>query len=138
MKKNAVISVKSEQVGIEDNPIEVVTPGRFYHEDDKYYAVYEETEISGMEGTTTTFTIDKDKFSLIRMGTTATTMNFIKNNKNLTLYNTPYGMLEIEIDTKDLKIDVNDKGGDILINYNMCVSGQKVQQTTLKININTQ
>ncbi len=138
MKKNAVISVKSEQPGVEDNPIEVVTPGSFYKEDEKFVAIYEETEISGMEGTTTTFSIDKDRFSLIRMGTTTTTMEFVKNNKKLTLYNTPYGVLEIEIDTKELQINVDEKGGNILINYNMSVSGQRVQQTTLKININAQ
>jgi uncharacterized beta-barrel protein YwiB (DUF1934 family) len=138
MKKNAVISVKSEQPGVEDNPIEVVTPGSFYKEDEKFVAIYEETEISGMEGTTTTFSIDKDRFSLIRMGTTTTTMEFVKNNKKLTLYNTPYGVLEIEIDTKELQINVDEKGGNILINYNMSVSGQRVQKTTLKININAQ
>lgn len=138
MKRNAVISVRSEQAGIDENPIEVVTPGSFYKEDEKFIAVYEETEISGMEGTVTTFSIEKESFSLIRMGTTTTKMDFAINDKSMTLYNTPYGVLEIEIDTKELKIDVNETGGDIFINYNMSVSGQKPQHTMLKININAQ
>jgi len=68
MNKNAIISVVSKQADGNDDGdiIEVVTPGKFYKQDDCYYAVYEETEISGMKGTTTTLKIDEEKFTLIR------------------------------------------------------------------------
>jgi len=84
MKKKAIISVSSKQTD-EEEPIEVVTPGSFYKKNDSYYAVYKETELSGMEGTTTTLKIKKDKFSLIRMGSTSTKMdlwNYRTKNKN--------------------------------------------------------
>src|SRR3712207_7978947 len=67
-KKDAIISIKSEQASIEDGTVEVVTKGKLYKKNDLYYAIYEETEISGMKGTTTTIKIGKDKFSLLRMG----------------------------------------------------------------------
>ena len=139
MKKKAIISVLSKQEDLnEDNDIEVVTPGEFYKKDDCYYAVYKETKISGMEGTTTTMKIYPKTFSIIRMGTTATKMDFKENSENLVLYNTPYGILELKIETKDLKININDKGGEVLIDYNMSVSGQAAQRTILKVNINAQ
>ena len=69
MGKEALISIKSDQVGVEDGKIEVVTKGKLYKKNDLYYAVYEETEISGMKGTTTTLKIGSDKLSLIRIGT---------------------------------------------------------------------
>lgn len=137
MKKKAIISVMSKQKGKSEEAIEVVTPGDFYKKQDCYYAVYNETEISGMEGTTTTLKIMPEKLSLIRMGTTSAKMEFQNKNRSVTLYNTPYGVLELEIETKSIKVEVNDEGGEVLINYNMSVSGEKPQNTTLKINIKT-
>jgi uncharacterized beta-barrel protein YwiB (DUF1934 family) len=134
MKKNAVISVSSTREGEEDI-IEVVTPGDFYKKDNFYYAKYNETEISGMEGTETTFKMNDDSFSLMRIGTTNANMDFGKNKNNLTVYDTPYGAMELRIQTNKLEIDVNEGGGNILIDYNLSISGQSYQNTKLKINI---
>lgn len=140
MKKNALISVSSMQSKQEGDTIEVVTPGNFYKKESCYYVVYDETKISGMEGTTTTFKINSkdNKFSLIRVGTTTTKMEFEKSSGDVSLYNTPYGTLELKIDTKELKINIDDQGGNIFVNYNMSVAGQKPQDTFLKINIKAQ
>lgn len=137
MKKNAIISVVSKQSDSEDDAdvIEVVTPGKFYKEDNCYYAVYEETEISGMKGTTTTLKIDEEKFTLVRTGTTNTEMNFKKHVRDLTLYSTPHGALDLTVDTKELKMSVDDNGGDVFIDYDMIVGNQQILSTTLQINI---
>jgi len=137
MKKNAIISVVSKQSDREDDgeSIEVVTPGKFYKENNCYYAVYEETEISGMKGTTTTLKIDEEKFTLIRTGTTNTEMKFKKYVRDLTLYNTPHGALDLTVDTKELKMDVDNNGGDVFIDYDMIIGNQQILSTTLKINI---
>lgn len=138
MKQKAIISVSSKQSIDEEELIEVVTPGNFYKKENYYYAVYEETELSGMRGTTTTLKIGKDKFSLIRMGSTSAKMDFDKKTKNVSMYNTPYGTLELKIETKDLDIDINDNGGSVMVNYNMSLSGQTPYNTMLKINIKAQ
>ena len=137
MKKNAIISVVSRQSDSEDDGdvIEVVTPGKFYKEDNCYYAVYEETEISGMKGTTTTLKIDEEKFTLVRTGTTNTEMKFKKYVRDLTLYSTPHGALDLTVDTRELKMDVDDNGGDVFIDYDMIVGNQQVLSTILQINI---
>lgn len=138
MKKKAIISVSSKQKSDENDVIEVVTPGDFYEKDGLYYAVYKETEISGMEGTTTTLKISNDKFSIIRIGSTSAKMEFDKKAKSVSMYNTPYGTLELRIETKNLSVDVGEKGGDIQVNYNLSVSGQMPHNTELKINIKAQ
>ncbi len=137
MKKNAIISVISRQADSEDEDdiIEVVTPGKFYKEDNCYYAVYEETEISGMKGTTTTLRIDEERFTLVRTGTTNTEMKFKKYGRDLTLYNTPHGALNLTVDTKELKMNVDDNGGEVFIDYDMIVGNQQILSTTLQINI---
>ncbi|WP_102401462.1 DUF1934 domain-containing protein [Haloimpatiens massiliensis] len=138
MNKKAIISVTSKIKGEEQDKIEVVTPGKFYQKGDSFYAVYDETEISGMEGTTTTLKISSEKVSLIRMGTTSTKMNFKDKLKDVILYNTPYGMLQLELETNKLDIDMNEDGGHILVDYNLGTLGDAIQNTLLEIKINTQ
>jgi uncharacterized beta-barrel protein YwiB (DUF1934 family) len=137
MEKKAIISVLSRQLGDKEE-IEVVTPGLFYKKDNSYFAEYDETAISGMEGTTTTLKINPDKFSLIRMGSTSAEMDFDKKTDSISMYNTPYGTIELKIETKKLDINVNEEGGDIYIKYLLSVLGQEPMDTTLKINIKTQ
>lgn len=140
MKRNVIVSVSSVQSESEDDNIEIVTPGKFYKKEKDYYVAYDETKLSGMEGTTTTFKISPkgDKFSLIRMGTTSTKMEFEKYKEQIVLYNTPYGTLELKLDTKKLDIDIDEDGGDISIDYKMSIGVDKPLETTLKINISPQ
>ncbi|MGL5352030.1 MAG: DUF1934 family protein, partial [Clostridium sp.] len=70
MKKKAVISVKSISELDKKDVIEVVTPGDFFIEDGVFKAIYDETELSGMNGTTTTINVFEDNFILERTGTT--------------------------------------------------------------------
>ena len=105
MEKKAIISIVSNASMEDGDVIEVVSPGKYIKMDSGYKAVYEETEISGMEGTTTT------------------------------LYNTPYGMMEITINTKKLNVEVNDNGGNIKIDYDMAIAGQEVLTTSLSLNV---
>lgn len=135
MSKKAVISIASSQMHDPKEMIEVVTVGEFIANKDSYEAKYEETEISGMDGTTTTLKIKEDTVILIREGSTSTTMEFKKNNNNVVLYNTPYGMLELKTATKDLKIDIDENGGAVFIDYNLIMNGQKPLNTKLKLDI---
>jgi uncharacterized beta-barrel protein YwiB (DUF1934 family) len=137
MKKKAIISVSSKQLG-DTEEIKVVTPGTFYAKDDAYYAEYAETEISGMEGTTTTMKIRPNKFSLIRQGSTNAEMDFDKKEKSISMYTTPYGTLELKIETQKLDVMVDEDGGDIYIKYLLSIVGHDALDTTLKINIKTQ
>lgn len=135
MAKKAIISVFSGQNQKDEEAISVTTPGEFYKKENSYYAVYKETEISGMEGTTTTLKIKNDKFTMIRMGSTTTKMEFLQDKKTFSLYNTPYGTLELEINTRELEIDMDDNGGKIHINYELNISKQTKQDTELDIEI---
>lgn len=135
MNKKAIITISSQQNNVEDSKIEVVSPGEFYRDKEVYCAEYDETEISGMEGTRTTLRFTTEKFTLLRVGTTNAEMNFEKNNNALTIYNTPYGVIEMKIETLDLKINVDEFGGDIFVKYNLIIGGEKPQNTILKVNI---
>ena len=135
MSKKAIISICSTQDIGEKEKIEVVTVGEFSINGDEFIATYDETEISGMEGTKTTLKIKGDKVVLHREGTTSTKMDFQKDNTQVALYNTPYGMLELKTSTKELDLDVNEKGGNISIKYHLIAGGQEPIRTNLDMKI---
>lgn len=135
MQKKAVIKIISNATMENDELIEVVTPGSLKKENDEIIAMYKETEISGMDGTDTKLRIGDEYIVLEREGSTTTKMHFEKGKPTVSLYNTPYGMLELTIKTKDLKIDMTEEGGDVEINYEMQVAGQPPIKTKLKLNI---
>ncbi|SFB24146.1 DUF1934 domain-containing protein [Clostridium frigidicarnis] len=134
MEKKAIISIKSSQ-DIDQDGISVVTPGEFFILDKGFKAVYKETELSGMEGTITTLNIFDKSVELIREGSTTALMNFEKGKENVSLYNTPYGVLELRTKTLQLDILVDNNGGKIVIEYEMSVQGQVPYKTNLEIEI---
>ena len=137
MKKKAVISLKSFNDLDEDDIIEVVTPGEFLITEDGFKAIYEETELSGMSGTTTTLTMLNDKLVLEREGNVSAKMDFKKDETSISLYNTPYGVLDLQIHTEDLKVDINENGGDITAKYSMELAGQPPITTKLSVSVKT-
>ena len=135
MEKRAIISVKSSSNLDPNDAIEVVTPGRFIIEENGFKAIYEESEISGMEGTTTTLKIQDNILVLDRVGSTTTNMEFKEGTMAVSLYNTPYGVLSLNIDTEKLNINVNENGGEIYSKYTLGLEGQEGITTELNIKI---
>ena len=135
MEKSAVISIRSFSDLDKDEVIEVVTPGKFHLGESEFKAVYEESEISGMDGTTTTLVIKDDVLVLEREGSTSTRMESKKGEDVISLYNTPYGMMNINISTKELDIDMDEDGGVIYTKYVLGLEGQPGITTELKVKI---
>ena len=129
MKKKAVVYIKSKQ-SIDDEGIEVVSTGEY-----GFLVSYEETELSGMEGTTTYLKIFDEKLILQRKGSTIAELEFQKGNNNVSLYDTPYGTLELRVKTNDTIIKINDNGGKIKVDYDIALSGQKPYKTILDVEI---
>ncbi|MDU5109996.1 MAG: DUF1934 domain-containing protein [Clostridium sp.] len=137
MKKSAIISLKSYNDLDADDVIEVVTPGEFIVTDDGFKAIYEETELSGMGGTTTTLTVIDDSLLLEREGNVSAKMDFKKGETSISLYNTPYGALDLQIHTEDLNVDINEDGGVVTAKYLMELAGQPPITTKLSVNVRT-
>lgn len=137
MDKKAVISIISNASVVDGEQIEVISPGTFMVMENGYKIVYEETELSGMEGTTTSIMVREDEVVLEREGTTTTKMIFNESEPAVALYNTPYGMLELTITTERVYINMEENGGELEIEYDMSVAGQEPISTTLSLKVKT-
>ncbi len=115
MKKNVLIKVKgsSEQ----EEFVEFITHGELVKDNDIYTITYKETEITGMEGTTTTVKLEGKKVTLSRTGANNTVMVFEQGARHVSCYETMFGALTIGILSRDVKVKVDDCGGDVYANY---------------------
>ncbi len=119
MKKDVLISIKSTQAfeDLEEDEIELVTSGRFYRANGKYFVTYEETELTGLLGTRTTLKISDDEVILSRTGASVSQMHFIPQKRHVGMYPTEAGLLSISTYTNNIDTNIDDNGGKIIIDY---------------------
>ena len=119
MEKDVVISIKGMQKyeGNDPDTVELVTAGRLMKDKAGYTLSYQESEITGLEGTLTTIQVEGEQVTLMRMGEFNSQMVFQEGRRHLSMYNTPYGAMSVGVNTRHLLADLSDKGGDIEIDY---------------------
>jgi uncharacterized beta-barrel protein YwiB (DUF1934 family) len=80
--------------------------------------------MTGMEGTTTTFQVQKDNVILTRTGAVESRMVFEKGKKDVSLYNMGYGAMTIGIKARRLKNELGPEGGRLEISYGIEIEQQ--------------
>ena len=135
--KNVMLKIEGTQnLDGEENKIELVTEGKMYEKENALYLVYEETELSGMEGCTTTVKVAKDKISLRRYGTSQSEIIFQIGKKHASSYHTPYGNFDMEVITTDMECSITDtRKGSISIEYDVNLQGLMESRNKLSIRI---
>lgn len=125
---NAIISLKGIQTGIEDETttVELMSEASFYKRENSYYIVYKETQITGMDGTTTTIKISEDTVSLIRFGSVCSKMIFKEGYSHASTYDTIYGSLDINVQANTVDVKISDEGGELYIDYDVEICGKKL------------
>ena len=104
MEKPVIISIRGVQSlePGEEDVMELVTQGVLRQEEGEGFSLsYLESELTGLEGTTTTFRIAPDRITLRREGTLNSEMIFQEGQKHVSLYETPYGGLMLGVNTQE-------------------------------------
>lgn len=138
--KDVIISIKGTQNDADgsDNEIELVTDGQFAFENGQGVLTYMESEITGLEGTKTSFVINPMGVVLSREGNLNSNMFFEKGRKHEFVYETPFGSTTMGVDTKKLNIDFNEHGGDMEIEYVVDFQHAVVGYNLFKIKVSEQ
>lgn len=136
MNKDVIISVKGNQHYENDNDcIELITHGKYYKNGDEFIVTYNETEMTGMEGTTTKLTVKNDVVTLMRFGENNSQLVFQKGQKHLGYYETPYGAFTVGIKSSSLKIDLDENGGEIKALYSLEIDNQRAGENDFCLKI---
>ncbi|MBP3312053.1 MAG: DUF1934 domain-containing protein [Butyricicoccus sp.] len=128
MKKNVLLSIASTQQfeGCEPEHIDLMTEAKLYERNGKYYITYEETELTGLEGTRTMVKMDGTTVSMIRTGTYPSELLFAEDQRHVGLYQTEFGALTISTHTSRLDNTIGENGGVLEIEYTIEVDNSMV------------
>lgn len=137
MEKEVVISIKGVQKyeGTAPDTMELVTKGRLSRVGESYTLSYQESELTGLEGTLTTIQVDGGQVTLMRVGEFNSQLVFQEGRRHLSMYNTPYGAMSIGVNTRHLMASLTDQGGDIEVDYTIEVDHALAGRNAFRINV---
>jgi len=137
LHKDVLVTVKgtrTDDLG-EKETIELVTTGKFFSKKHSYYIVYNESEVSGLEGTTTSLKAEHNRVTLNRMGKSEHKQVFEEGVHNEGNYITPYGNLPTRVLPWKVNVDLTEIGGSINLEYELELNRQKIGYNELSITV---
>ena len=118
-QKNVYITIHAVQ-GYDEQDAEEMdfeTDGVYSYGEEMSMLSYEESDVTGMEGTTTTMSFETGTVTVDRRGSISSTMMFREGLRDAFLYSTPYGNAKLGINTKRVTGALDACGGKVEIDY---------------------
>ena len=119
----------------EPDSLEFSTDGQYLYRDNIGCLSYWESEVTGLEGTRTSVTILPDQVVVDRDGTVKSRMIFKEGSKSSFLYSTPFGQATMGVDTRRIRHNVNEAGGQVEIDYVVDMEHAVVARNKFQITI---
>ena len=127
MRKQVILSICGKQSYLDQEPevIELVTEGVLENTESGWKLVYEESELTGLKGVTTTFSVEPGKIILTRNGPLSSQMVFQEGVFHDSLYQMEFGALMITVCASKVSYDIGQNGGTVDLTY-----GIEIEQST--------
>ena len=132
-----LLTIRGEQSynGTEPDATELLTGGTMTLSGEEITLRYQESALTGMEGTTTTFQVRDGQVILTREGKVSSQMIFEEGRQHTSLYETPYGDLSVDIQTSHLRHNLTQRGGLLEIRYSIAVEHTVTGRNCFKIRV---
>ncbi len=121
MGKRVILSIRGRQAYMDQEPevIELVTEGELSYRDGGWDLCYEESDLTGLAGVTTTFRVEPEKVTLTRTGKLNSQMVFCEGVRHESLYQMEFGALLITVCAKRILAQLDEDGGMIDLIYDI-------------------
>lgn len=132
-----LLTIRGEQYfdGMEPNATELITEGTLLKTPEGLDISYQESSITGLEGTTTAFRLRGPQVILTRTGSVCSQMIFEEGLQHTSLYETPFGELSVDIQTSRLRHNLTEQGGLMEIRYSIAVDHTATGRNVFKIRV---
>ncbi len=119
MKTAVVLSIRGRQSypGQEPDEIQLVTEGILEQTEEGWKLCYEESELTGLQGVSTTFIIKEKEVILSRTGRLNSQMVFQEGVSHDSLYQMEFGALMLTVCATRVEVDITPQGGVIDLCY---------------------
>ena len=119
----------------EPDSLDFSTDGQYSFRGGEGRLSYWESEVTGLEGTRTSVTIRPDEVVVDRDGTIKSRMIFKEGSKSSFLYSTPFGQATMGVDTRRIRHSVDERGGQVEIDYVVDMEHAVVARNKFQITI---
>lgn len=140
--KDIMLKIVGKQMNAEaeEDMMEFMTEGKLYKKNGAIYLMYQESELSGMEGCTTSLKIKDGTVRMRRFGENVpidTVIEFQKGKRFEGFYDTPFGSVELEVLTNEVidNLIYEDGKGTLNIDYHISLRGLTEGRSRLDIEI---
>ena len=119
MMRDVWISISNRQQAGQDGENTMIfdTAGSYFFDDGVGVLTYQESELTGLEGTRTSVMVMPNQVVVDRNGMLSGQMIFREGLRDSYPYETPYGQMMLGIDTRRIRHNFNENGGDVEIDY---------------------
>ena len=137
MERNIRLRIFSTQqyTGEEAEHTEFFTEGHMRKDNDTWLLSYEETALTGLPGTTTTFAVTPEKITLTRTGALRSQMEFALGQEHHSLYDMGFGTLMIAVRPTQMQISLCEDGGFFEVIYALIVEGSAAGEVKYRIEV---
>ena len=122
-----VLSIEGKQSYLDQEPeiIELVTEGVMEQNGEVWSLSYEESDLTGLAGVTTTFQLQPGKVILNRTGKLTSQMIFVEGQQHDSLYQMEFGALMLSVRATRVEYDLTQEGGTVDLSYRI-----EIEQTS--------
>ena len=130
---------EEEALRVEPETIEISSVGRLTVEDGRVQIAYDETEVTGMDGSTTAISFLREQagvVSMIREGAVSTVLVFEAKKRHHCIYNTPFMPFEVCVHT--LKVDnrlLDESHKSLDLDYIIEIRGAQAERTKFRMEL---
>lgn len=128
MTKDVLVTVSGVQMDIDETPIELVTTGTYYLKNGKHYVLYEEQAEEQAPLTKNTVKFYDGHFEMTKKGGANSFLLFDKGQKSSSVYNTPFGPLQIDVVTKEMDMMESEDELSVHIKYTLDINHNFVSE----------
>ena len=127
MKQAVMLAIRGSQKYADQEPevIELVTDGWMEFRDGGWDISYEESELTGLAGVTTTFRVEPGRVVLDRKGALNSQMIFEEGVAHDSLYQMAFGTLMLTVKATFVYYDIVPDGGTIDLSYNIDIENSE-------------
>lgn len=130
------ITIDSHSKGLNAaDRLQTIFFGQMTERDGKYYVVYNENAVTGLEGTKTTIKWDETRIVIIRYGQLEHRQEFAQGLVDNSLYKTPYMVIPVVARTKSMDIACANGIWKLYIEYSTEIGGDTPNDIRLEIAI---
>ncbi len=109
----------TQREGDSDERIELITEGRLIKKPEGLFIEYDESELTGIDGCTTTLVFSGDSVTIERNGTLNMQMVFSPGRVFDSNLETPYGSISLHVFASRVESELNENDGRLRLEYEL-------------------